>query len=136
MSNFRLDSRAVLLIFSQKHFDLSYRELKSFLSLSHPFYRFEFHCCVLSFGALFILFTRIVRHFLYSSYIFSHFSFLSAVLSLFCSFSCSFCFCYFMWVSLDECTYSKTHIMLSYFTPLLGCCSEYVADVLAQTQIV
>lgn len=51
MSNFRLDSRAVLIIFSQKHFDLHYQELKSFLflpllSLSFSLARsFSFCCC-------------------------------------------------------------------------------------------
>lgn len=76
MSNFRLDSGAVLLIFSQKHFDLYYRELKSFLSFPPCL---SLSLCLsfilwllvplllLSVGALFILFTRIVVFGIFSS---------------------------------------------------------------------
>ena len=132
MSNFRLDSRAVLLIFSQKHFDLYYRELKSFLSLPPSLFFILWllvPLLLLSVGALFILFTRIV---VFGIFFFFFPSFVRTVLSPFCLHGCStlcYCFWYFMWVSLDECTHSNTRIMLSYFTPLLNCCCECVAAV-------
>lgn len=133
-----MDSRAVLLIFSQKHFDLYYWELKSFLFLSPSHstaHRSSSSVARLSLvGALFILFTRIVRVFGIASFL-PFFPFLlRCLISLslwFCSVSsvtqCFFSpFVTFMWVSYTgrslcmHIAHSNTRIMLFYFTPLLN----------------
>lgn len=126
MSNFRWTPRAVLLIFSEKHFDLNYRELKSFLSLSVP--------SILPLSAL-VLHLSLVLCSSYSQellgsalFLLSWFySFLFAILS-FAHFAVALRIC-FGYLYMGIIGRMNTRIMLSYFTPSFNCCSLNVAAV-------
>lgn len=126
MSNFRWTPRAVLLIFSEKHFDLNYRELKSFLSLSVP--------SILPLSAL-VLHLSLVLCSSYSQellgsalFLLSWFySFLFAILS-FAHFAVALRIC-FGYLYMGIIGRMNTRIMLSYFTPPFNCCSLNVAAV-------